>query len=181
MGCVGCGSVDEVQRRIKEKPTHLPKSVSKGHHRVGAWAPFRRTSASRNHRHHHAVLRPCPRVPRPRVGVPRRPARRARAPIAAVMGIEESATACLEEVFPYRQREIAQTCRPDHLLVRPCMASPACVHLTFAQGCDVNMVADLIDELKEEYATVKNKEVFTAHQQAREAQQGDLAVEEDDG
>ena len=41
------------------------------------------------------------------------------------------------------------------------MASPACVHLTFAQGCDVNMVADLIDELKEEYATVKNKEVFT--------------------
>merc|ERR1711959_645473 len=48
-----------------------------------------------------------------------------RAPITAVMGIEESATACLEE------------------------------------GCDVNMVADLIDELKEEYATVKNKEVFT--------------------
>ena len=29
------------------------------------------------------------------------------------------------------------------------MASPACVHLTFAHGCDVNMVADLIDELKE--------------------------------
>merc|ERR1711959_159238 len=74
---------------------------------------------------HHAVLRPCPRVPRPCVGVPRRPARRAPRPDPAVMGIEESATACLEE------------------------------------GCDVNMVADLIDELKEEYATVKNKEVFT--------------------
>ena len=39
------------------------------------------------------------------------------------------------------------------------MGSLACVHLTFAQGCDVNMVADLIDELKEEYATVKNKPV----------------------